>query len=355
MSDELFSLDDLGVATGFNEAPEDVNFYNEDAYSRLVYLLKVMKIDLPVWLKTKLPFSNDLDKPVALWSALLKSAYRKGETYGQGDLAELKQCLDNVVSAELKNFVERKKFWDYVNTLSTGLFTENEECDLADIDQGQEIEKFNSGFKPFDKVVGGFYKAVVTVAALPGAGKTSLLLSMLGDLAQSYPVWYFQTEIPSQLIKARIAQIKPKTSIPGSMVFTGNYSSEAILEKVKKNPDPNRVIIYDSPEIKTSGLEPIAYFEKVYQDLIAIKMLSRLVVTTSQTKQGISWEDLGIYSLSDSAAKARYTDIILYIGRVMDNVMIKTGKNRFGQLGSTMVKYNYATLKLEDDLLSELF
>lgn len=354
---ELFSLDDLGTPTKFVDTSEDINFYDQDAYSRLIYLLKVMKLELPVWLKIKLPFANDLDKPIALWSALLKAAYRKGETYGEGDLVELKQCLDTVVSAELKNYVERKKFWDYVNTLSTGLFDENEETALEDITEGQEIEKFHSGFTPFDRVVDGFYKSVVTIAGTPGSGKTSLVLSMMGKLASVYPVWYFQTEIPSQLIKVRIGQIKPKKIAPGSMIFCGNYNSESILEKVKKTPDPNRIIIYDSPEIKTDSSDDIVYFKKVYQDLVAIKMLSRMVVTTSQTKQGITWEDLGIYSLNDAASKARYTDILIYTGRIgdTDKVLVKSSKNRFGTLDHTMLTYDYASLSVQEDLLSELF
>ena len=348
--DELFSLDDIGVSV----APVTISD-NEDVFSRLIYLIETMKIELPNWLKYKLPFSDTLSKPVVLWSPLLKAAYRKGQVYGEGQLDELKQCLHKVLSPELKTFEENNKFWLYLSSLADGLFQQNVEVWLEDIEDGIQIEKFRSGFEPFDKATGGFYKSIVTVAAVPGAGKTTLLLSFMGDLARNNAVWYFQTEIPSELIKSRISLVKPNQIAKGCKVFCGNYSSETILELVKKDPDPNRIIIYDSPEIKTSPLEPVQYFEKVYQDLVAIKMLSKMVVVTSQTKQNVGWDDLGIYSLSDSAAKARYTDIILYIGRFNDTVLVKTGKNRFGQLNVTQCKYDYETLRIKEDFTDLMF
>lgn len=354
MTDNLFSLDDLGIETPIKDT-NDVNFYEVDALSRLVYLITVMKFDLPVWLKLKLPFSSDLDKPLVLWSSLLKAAYRKGESYGEGTIEEVKQCLDKVISPELKTYSDKKRFWDYLNTLSTGLFHENDECALEDIKAGEGIEKFDSSFLPFDICTGGFYQAIVTVAGMPGAGKTSLVLSLFGALAVKYPVWYFQTEIPSHIIKTRIALVKPKTFVSGSKVFCGNYSSESILDKINKQPNSERIIIYDSPEIKSTSQDNVVYFEKVYQDFVAMKMQSKLVVTTSQIKQNIGWENLDEYSLSDSASKGRYSDIILYVGKLLDSTLFKTAKNRFGQTNSTMLKYDYEMLQIKESYLTDLF
>lgn len=347
MSDS-FSLDDLGLT-------ETTTVVESDVLSRLVYLIESMEIELPNWLKYKLQFQDQLNKPLVLWSPLWKTLHRKGSIYGEGSLDEFKQCLDKVITTELQTFEERSKFWNYLSTLAEGLFDENDVIDLKDIKAGDPIEKFSSGFEPFDKVVDGFYQSIVTVAATPGAGKTTLLLSFLGELAKTYPVWYFQTEIPAKLSKSRISLVKPEKIADGCRIFHGNYSSETILELVEKEPNPNRIVIYDSPEIKTSGAEPISYFEKVYQDLVAIKQQSRMVVVTSQTKQNVGWEDLGIYSLSDSAAKARYTDIILYLSRIYDTVLIKTAKNRFGPLGQTMTKYDYETLQIKKDFIDDMF
>jgi len=347
MSD-LFSLDDLEVTT------PTVSFNDSDVFSRLVYLLETMKLDLPNWLRYKIPFADQLSKPVVLWSPLLKAAYQKGSVYGEGSLDEVKQCLDKVLQAELKTFEERTKFYQYLAALADGLFDENKESWLEEIEGGQEIEKFNSGFTPFDQVTRGFYESIVTVGGEPGAGKTSVLLSFMGYLANKYQTWYFQTEIPEPLIKQRISLIKPKDIAKGSKIFCGNYSSSDILEKVKKDPNPDRIIIYDSPEINTEDDE-IKYFKKVYQDLVAIKRNSKMVVVTSQIKQGLTWDQLGIYSLSGAASKARYTDILIYIGRIYDTLLIKTAKNRFGQLGNYNAKYDYETLQLQEDNLDDMF
>jgi hypothetical protein len=350
----LFSLDDLELTETTTPIVES------DVLSRLVFLIESMKIELPNWLKYKLQFADQLSKPLVLWSPLWKTLHRTGSIYGDGNLEEFKQCLAKFVMNELKSYEDNSKFWQYLSTLADGLFNENDVTDFKDIEDEGEIDYFLSGFEPFDNVMGkatgkGFYQGIMTVAATPGSGKTTLLLSFLGELAKSYPVWYFQTEIPAKLSKSRISLVKPKNVVDGCKIFHGNYSSDSILELVEKDPNPDRIILYDSPEIKTSGSEPITYFERVYQDLVAIKQQSRLVVVTSQTKQNVGWEDLGIYSLSDSAAKARYTDIILYLSRIYDTVLVKTAKNRFGPLGQTMLKYNYATLKITKDFVDDMF
>lgn len=326
---------------------------DSDVFSRLVYLLESKHYELPNWLKYKLPF-NDFDKPVVLWSPILKAAHRKGSVYGEGSLEEFKQCLDRVIQPELKTYTERVNFYTYLSSLAEGLFDENEETLFEDIEEGKRIEKFDSGFEPFDQAVKGFYESIITIAGEPGAGKTSVLLNFMSCLSQKYQTWYFQSEIPSDLIKQRISLIKPKEIVKGSKIFCGNYSSSEILQRVKKDPNPNRVIIYDSPEINNEEDE-VKYFKAVYQDLVVIKRNSKLVAVTSQIKQGVTWDQLGIYSLSASASKARYTDILIYIGRMYDTLLVKTAKNRFGQLGNAMAEYDYETLQVKDKLMTGIF
>jgi len=347
---DLFSLDDIELST-----PTTLTLSDSDVFSRLVYMLKTMRLELPSWLKYKIQFINDIEKPLVLFSPLMRAAYNKGAVYGEPSIDEFKQVLHKVVTGELKTFEDNKKFWEYVNSLSEGLFEENEETWLEEIDGGEEIEKFNSGFDLFDKAVNGWYQSIVTVAGTPGSAKTTLLLSLMGHLARFYPVWYYQTEIPGSLIKTRIKKIKPPTFDKGCKEFTGNYSTDSILAEIKRNPDSNRIIIYDSPEIKPSALDTLPYWEKVYQDLVSIKMNCRMVIVTSQTKQNIGWDDLGIYSLSDSAAKARYSDVILYIGRILDTVLVKTAKNRFGSLGTTSGSYDYQLMQMKSDFVDSMF
>jgi len=347
---ELFSVDDT----------LDLDFYtvisDDNIYGRAVYLLDKFDLKLPNWLNSKFPFADELRKPKSHWSPLLQAMYKKGKVFGEGNLDELRMSLDKMINPELKDYDERKKFWNWLNgSLASGLFDSNMEIAMSAITVGQEIPKFNSGFKPFDNAIGGFYQAIVTVAGNPGSGKTSLILAFMNEVAKSYPVWYFQTEIPSQLIQARLSQYNTSHWHKDSMLFCGNYSSKSILEKVKAKPDANRVIIYDSPEIKNSSLDDLVYWEQTYQDFVATKQLSKLVVTTSQLKQNIEWNDLGVYSLSGSASKGRFTDITLYVDRFGDMVRVKTGKNRFGALGQSVVKFDYAKLIIIQDEISELF
>ena len=350
MSD-LFSLDDIESTPITTFALSD-----NDVFSRLVYMLKTMKVELPSWLKYKVQFINDIEKPLVLFSPLMQAAYKRGEVYGETSIEEFKRELHKVVASELKTFEDNKKFWDYVNSLSTGLFEENKETWLEEIEDGKEIEKFNSGYAPFDRITGGFYQGVVAVSGIPGHGKSSHLLTFMQHLARFYPIWYFQTEIPGDIIRARISKLKPTGFKPKTCkVFTGNYNTQSILKLIEQDPDPNRIIIYDSPEIMTNNAEPKAYWLKTMQDLVAIKMRSRMVCFTSQTKQGYTFEQLGEYGLSDAAEKFRYIDILIYVGRIFDRALFKTSKNRFGDLGQTSGRYDFESMTLKEDLIDEMF
>ncbi len=343
--------------------PEE-DFYptatKEDSFGRSLYLLDVLAIKLPSWLKSKFPMGAEIDKPKSLWNPLLQSAWKVGKGYGEGSIEELQQCLDRVLIAELKEYNERNKFYNWLDSLAGGIFEENIEMSMKDIVATEGIERFRSGFYPFDRCTPeGLYQAIITVAANPGMGKTSMLLAAMKELSTQFEVWYFQTEIPPQMIQASLYKLSPADWVNEGKLFCGNYSTKGILDKIKKSPNPNRIIIYDSPEIKHTALDDLVYWEQVYQDLVAIKMLSKAVFVTSQIKQNISWQDLGIYSLSGSASKARFSDIILYVSRDNYNAYFKTGKNRFGSLGNSMVSFDYANLSIVEDAsteaLNELF
>lgn len=339
---------------------EDVDFFkqpklpDENLYGRCIYLLDSMQVTLPSWLLSKIPYSNEISSSKVLWSPLVTDAYRKGKSYGKGTTEELKEILDALLWSELKNFDERQKFISFLNSLTSGLFNTNEEKSFAEV-EGKDIEKFLSGFTPIDNALHGFYQGVFCVAGLPGSGKTSILLNLTACLAQQFPVYYYQTEIPSGLIQSRISLLNPKSFHKDSKFHAGNYSSAKILEEILKFPDKNRIVIYDSPEIKDTYLDDTIYWERTFQELVQIKLHSKAVIVTSQIKQNISWDELGIYSLSGSASKARYLDGLIYLNQFAGNLLIKTAKNRFGILGNSMAKYDYSTMTLEEDYISDIF
>ena len=336
--------------------PEQSTLNDENLYGRCIYLLDNMQITLPSWLLAKIPYSSEISSSKSLWSPMITDAYRKGKSYGKGSLEELKEVLDTLLCTELKNYKERRLFSTFLDSLASGLFSTNVEMPMQDV-KGEEIPKFESGFAPLDSIQQGFYQGVFCLAGNPGDGKTSILLYLAKCLAENFPIWYFQTEIPSPLIQARIKKdLQPETWKSGSRFFAGNYSSSAILQKVLKEPNPDRIIIYDSPEIKDSALDKLVYFEKTYQELVQLKLLSKAVFVTSQVKQGLNFDELDVYSLNDSASKARYLDGIIYTSRTGSISMLKIAKNRFGSSrGKTMIKFNMENLTLEHDELTDLF
>ena len=329
-----------------------IKLSDEKVYGRVVFLLSSMEVTLPGFVLSKLPCGKELANSKATWSPMLTQSYKAGASYGKGSLDELREVLDHLLHTEMTSYQERQNFVGYLGSLANGLFSSNHEITFQEV-KGENIEKFDSGFKPFDTCLGGLYQGVFCVAGLPGSGKTSVLLSFMNEVARKHPVWYFQTEIPSSLIQSRINQLSPQ-SWKGKF-HAGNYSAASILEKVMKDPDPERIIIYDSPEIKVTTLDDLVYWEQTMQSLVQIKLHSKAVFVTSQIKQGITWDDLGIYSLSGSASKSRYLDGLLFIANFNNNLLVKSAKNRFGALGSSLYKYDYSTMSLEDDLLSSLF
>ena len=354
----------MNINDVFDGSETEINFYttdtsqqisNEKVYGRILFLLIELKIKLPSWLKGKIPFVEELEQSKAKWSPLVTEHYRLGSSFGKGDLAELRELLDTLLHAEFKNYQERQKFHFYLESLVNGLFDTNVEKQMNEV-EGESIPTFDTGFKALDSIQKGFYQGAFCFAANPGDGKTSVLLYTAACLAKQFPIWYFQTEIPASLIESRIKKdLNPEQWHKDSKFFAGNYSSASILSKIQKEPNPNRVILYDSPEIKDSGMDNLVYFEKTYQELVQIKLLSKAVFVTSQVKQNLGWDDLGVYSLNDSASKARYLDGIIYLKQQSGITLIKVAKNRFGGLGEGMVKFNMENLTVEENPLTELF
>jgi hypothetical protein len=337
---------------------EDADFYSdkkqtekikpetENIYGRLIYLLHDLEIKLPNFVLSKIPYNEELAKPRVDWAPLLENAYKKGRSYGKGDVTELRYLLHKSLSDEYETYDSQSRFMAFLNSFTHGLFDTNTEKPVNEVELS-EIEKFDSGFGLIDSVVKGFYQGIWTFAGTPGSGKTSILLSMAASFAKHYPVWYYQTEIPAPIIESRLSQLKPTEWNKNSVLHAGNYNTASILEKCLSYPNKDRVVIYDSPEIKDTGLDDLQYWEKTYQELVQVKSVSKLVIVTSQIKQGLSWDDLGVYSLSGSASKARYSDGIIYLNSFAENLMMKCAKNRFGVPLSRIGKYNFETMQAE--------
>lgn len=80
--------------------------------------------------------------------------------------------------------------------------------DLSEIDL-QEVPRFTTGFKEFDRVLGGGIVpgAAVLIGGNPGAGKSTLLLQTMCLLAQQMPTLYVTGEESLQQVAMRAARL----------------------------------------------------------------------------------------------------------------------------------------------------
>lgn len=341
---------------------------NPDDLSRLIYLLAEHHIQLPNTLANLLPFGMDLAKlhrglgaaaPVEEISAY----YSLGSQLGQGTRSEVSDIIARLIEPRVVETPpkDRIKIYETLGALERGGgqgLMEYQEINLREV-KDVPIPKFNSGFTPLDEVTGGLYQGIFTFMAPPGTGKTSMFLTIMEMLAlNSIPVWKFQNEIPPQMIEGRLSPIARRTRLADNCrLFCGPYTSKEVCEAVKADPDPNRVVIFDSPDVMTSGGgDRRIELESSYQDLVRLKAFCRAIIIPSQPKAK-DVDSPGLTSPAESWAKVWYTDALVSVVRAAGSQCImKAHKNRFGPMGRQCVfRYDYVDLTFHvEDLWQDL-
>lgn len=330
---------------------------NQVDFARLVYLIVQHKVQLPNPLPRYLPYGTELAQA---WKGLgcvgsidlIGPLYRKGKAWGEGSLEECVDILFRAVEPRVSDLAPSKRLEiygiinDMIKTDDTTL-VEFEEITFDEDYDEDEIPKFNSGFEPLDITTGGLYQGVWVVMGTPGTGKTSTMLTILEELAHQYPekeIWFFENEIPGRMMKARTAKIRHRLGKTSNVtLFTGPHNAFTILEKIKLNPNPDRFIFFDSPDVDAGVDTGVKHedLEKAYKALIRIKMLSALVIVSSQPRR--SDNSLSMKSVGNSWAKAQFCDGL--IGLEMNGfntIKLTVLKNRFGPLGrSIFYQYDY--------------
>jgi hypothetical protein len=203
---------------------------------------------------------------------------------------------------------------------------------------------------PLDIVTGGLYQSLLVMMGAPGTGKTSMMLTMMEALIEQNAceeVWFFQNEIPFRMMEGRLSHIRQRITFrPGDRVTCGPYSSDKIVAEVLANPNPNRIIFFDSPDVQFSSPTGERRFdlERSYQQLILIKPKTKMIIIPSQPRRNDT--NLSLQSPAESWAKAWYADIMIGLQRAgTDQVLMKVVKNRFGpNLGSLHFHYDYSDL-----------
>lgn len=217
-----------------------------------------------------------------------------------------------------------------------------------------------TGWWPLDRVAGskGMPQDVITIISAPGTGKTTIGCGLAADWKRNVggPVMMFQTELgPSMMRRYTDAALRPgeKLWTPEDKIVYGSYAVQEQLDWCICNPDPDRLIIFDSVSSfcgdGSDAASRTRYF-KAYQDLMAVKNASRMAVAMTHTKRGVDPDTDNMESSAGSASIERFSGLLLYLTPLergeqgTRELSLKPLKNRHDQLGRP-VKFlmNYHT------------
>ncbi len=359
---------------------EDFNFDEFTAPARLVYLADFLRIPVPSNLVRMIP-NGEVIKSIAnigkeataielsIPENQLLNIYNvgKGEDETKADEQEYRMIIGFMAESYLdldtnlsfsEKLKKRVQISEFVHTSRSQLI-EYEEVSLGnpDIDfESLELPSFDSGFQPLDVLLGGLSQTLITFMARPGTGKTSTFLTIMGELRRTQvcnSIWFFSLEMPLAMMLHRAQALMPSVQFKDDdKFFCGQYTPIDVLNKISEHPDPNRVIIYDSPDALGGGGDQRRFvLEEIFRDLVRIKTNAKCVLTASQPRRA-DRGNLQLDSVAESWQKAWYSDVIVTItdqGRGFDSnfnrLRMTTVKNRFGANNMSVdYGYNYKDL-----------
>lgn len=297
--------------------------------------------------------------------AQVNELYQEGGSLDPGSAAEFRSLATQVIAGELdlrrdeftlSEYLDRMAILNGYLTAGDQSLVANEDIPLDIVTDIGRLPKWESGFSPLDTILGGCYQGILTLIAKSGSGKTSLMLSLMEAIrstSKSAELWFYETEIPSTLMLYRMKDIRERVQFTSrDRLICGDVTSDEIVRRVKSDPNPNRVIFVDSPDVMSGGSGEGKRFaiEKIYRDLVTVKEHSALVVVASQARR----KDRGITleSVAEAWVKVHYSDMVIgmtKLGRIvqgLSQVKLSVPKNRFGMADQEITfGYNYANLE----------
>jgi hypothetical protein len=351
---------------------------------RLFYLANELRSPLPNSLVRFIP-QGDLLQGLAAYGLTgaqvgkklsrpqLENLIKQGGIEGKATIGEWRYLVSSIVTEALidqKETMELPEFMKKMDLLSRwqnggSSIIATEEGDFSD--DGEDIVKWDTGFEPFDSVMQGFYQGVFIIMGGPGIGKTSHMLSLVEAIKKNEvadEVWFYQTEIPQAMFKYRMKPIlqrgKKYFKKGKDRVFYGQQSLTDIIETVKSDPNSDRIIFHDGPDVLAAGGEADGRrfeLESIFRDLVILKGLCKAIFVSSQVrKKDVKHIQLG--SAAESWAKAWYADAILGVQKMGSKglqALMKTNvvKNRFGPVDNE-IKYNYHQIQLIGEVTGEV-
>lgn len=300
----------------------------------------------------------------------LKTLYLRGAETGIGSELEFRHIVSQLIHTELQMRVESatpETFHQNLSIMSDlyGYMIQNKDQDLVgsseavlgDDPETLPIIKFFTGHQPLDMAVGGLYNGILMCMGRSGHGKTTHMLSWMEHLRQVEGVgslWFYEAEISLPLMLYRMMPSRKRVKFgKDDRIITGMNPIKDIVTRVKDNPDPDRVIFIDSPDLMTMGSGDGRRFalEEAYRDLVRLKELCKCVIVSSQGRR--QDRELTLDSAAEAAAKVYYSDIVLTITKSTtvgdwSSVRYQAVKNRFGKVDQPITfRFDYGSLKYD--------
>ncbi len=294
----------------------------------------------------------------------LSGLYEAGiESGSQPDLQEFRSTLAGVLYEKLCAS-EKKSSLDKISLsgkLDRWLNGNDGQVSDSSLDWDAEVDTppfTNTGFVPFDRIHGpeGIPQSNGTVLSKPGVGKTTMALATGIKWRQKGigPVTMIQTEIPPSMLLMKVRAMNAgKVFRKGvdKLVF-GVRSAEQELEHIIENPDPDRLLLFDSVSgFCGQGDTPSSRerYGHLYNLLVQAGSANRVVLAFHHVKRGVDLADLE--SAAGSSAVERFSRSLIYLktdglaspSGVVD-VGIESLKNSYGErVDSFRFGFNYKT------------
>lgn len=328
---------------------------DDQTYARLFYLVWELKVTLPRVLWPLIPGGHWLREVKSLVdpaggrsAAEARRLYVLGASLGTPSLEELRHLLVSILEKQSPRLsgAQWLEIGPALSSLSDGrtsLLSGEVIQSMDSITEVPAYPRYSSGLLPVDSVLGGgLSSGIYLFIGAPSAGKSSLMMMLAEALALSHPessLVYLQTEMPEGAFKSRMRPIFQRTQFKSSdTLICGLWSPSRLVEFLEEKPDPNRIVIYDSPDPillsgETSNIR--SSISQAWLNFIRIKQeLAKTVIVTSWSRRGES-TSLRLESGAEGAAKERFSDAV--VGIMPDghnSVLLECFKNRMGIPGT---------------------
>lgn len=256
---------------------------------------------------------------------------------------------ESVTSSTDLSIIEQVELIGRLSRWYNGLNSTNGDGEM-DWDAEIETPPFTkTGYWPLDRIAGGqgLAQEVVTLLARPEVGKTTLTIATCFAWRRNNigPVTFIQTEIAASAMAMKIrGMVAPGENL--SQLFRqdvdriayGRRGAEDALQKCIDNPDPDRLVVFDSVGGycgQGDTAESRTRFADLYDMLMQVKNKSRLVIAAAHVKRGVDMAD--IESAAGSSAVERFSGMMFYMtkdpAKRPDGLLdasLESLKNRYG-------------------------